>query len=75
VPYSALEKAPETSILIQNLSNSKAVAVLWFAATLVEEVGRTDSQSMKQLSLSLTLYLFYEENVLIEFPDTSFISE
>jgi hypothetical protein len=52
VPYSALENAPETSILIQNLPNAKTVAVFWFAATLVEEVGRTDSQSMKQLSLS-----------------------
>jgi hypothetical protein len=50
-PYSSLEEAPDTSILVQNISEDQAVAIFWFAATLVEEVGKTDSNSMKQLSL------------------------
>ena len=49
-PYQALEGAPETSTLIQNISSEKAVVAFWFAASLVEEVGKTDSNSMKQLS-------------------------
>lgn len=47
-PYSSLDDAPETEILRHNLSDAKAVAVFWVAATLVEEVGKTDSNSMKQ---------------------------
>ncbi|KAE9374892.1 ARM repeat-containing protein [Stipitochalara longipes BDJ] len=47
-PYSSLDDAPETAVLIQNLSDAKAVAVFWVAGTLVEEVGKTDSNSMKQ---------------------------
>jgi hypothetical protein len=46
--YKDLGDAPETAILAQNISNGKAVALLWFATTLVEEVGKTDSNSMKQ---------------------------
>jgi hypothetical protein len=55
-PYSSLEEAPDTTILVQNISEDQAVAIFWFAATLVEEVGKTDSNSMKQLSL-LVLFL------------------
>jgi hypothetical protein len=51
VPYDSLEEAPETSHLIQNINDEKATIVLWFASNLVEEVGKTDSNSMKQLSL------------------------
>jgi hypothetical protein len=47
-PYSSLAEAPETAVLVQNLTDAKAVAVFWVAATLVEEVGKTDSNSMKQ---------------------------
>jgi hypothetical protein len=56
-PYSSLEEAPDTTILVQNISEDQAVAIFWFAATLVEEVGKTDSNSMKQLSL-LVWFLF-----------------
>jgi hypothetical protein len=42
---------PETSQLIENITDEKATIVLWFASNLVEEVGKTDSSSMKQLSL------------------------
>jgi hypothetical protein len=49
LPYQDLEEAPETNLLIQNISNEKAVVAFWFAASLVEEVGKTDSNSMKQL--------------------------
>jgi len=52
--YSAVEEAPETSQLIENISDEEATVVLWFASSLVEEVGKTDSSSMKQLSLSYT---------------------
>ena len=50
VPYTSLDAAPETAVLIQNLSDDKAVAMFWIASTLVEEIGKTDSNSMKQLS-------------------------
>lgn len=52
VPYDGLEAAPETSQLIQNITDEKATIILWFASNLVEEVGKTDSNSMKQLSLA-----------------------
>ncbi|PQE11950.1 importin 13 protein [Rutstroemia sp. NJR-2017a BVV2] len=48
VPYRKLEDAPSTAVLSQNLTDDKSLAVLWFAATLVEEVGKTDRNSMKQ---------------------------
>jgi hypothetical protein len=50
VPYHSLAEAPDTPILIENLSGEKAIVIFWFAATLVDEVGKTDSSSMKQLS-------------------------
>jgi hypothetical protein len=50
LPYNSLDDAPDTATLIQNLSDAKAVAIFWIATTLVEEVGKTDSNSMKQLS-------------------------
>lgn len=60
VPYQSLAEAPDTPILIENLSHDKAIVIFWFAATLVDEVGKTDSSSMKQLSEfrapSLSLY-------------------
>lgn len=55
LPYSALDEAPEIAVLVQGLSDSKAVAIFWFAAILVEEVGKTDSSSMKQLSVHVGL--------------------
>ncbi|APA08045.1 hypothetical protein sscle_03g028150 [Sclerotinia sclerotiorum 1980 UF-70] len=48
VPYHKLEDAPSMEILAQSLSDDKNMAILWFSATLVEEVGKTDSNSMKQ---------------------------
>jgi hypothetical protein len=59
VPYSALDEAPDVAVLLQTLSNPKAVAIFWFAATLVEEVGKTDSNSMKQLSVQVVLVKFW----------------
>jgi hypothetical protein len=49
-PYGTIEESPETAFLIQNITANKAIIILWFAANLVEEVGKTDSSSMKQLS-------------------------
>ncbi|CZR59294.1 related to KAP122 Member of the karyopherin-beta family, nuclear import [Phialocephala subalpina] len=48
LPYDQLSAAPESSILVQNISNERAVAVFWFASTLVDEVGKMDSNNMKQ---------------------------
>ena len=60
VPYSAVENSQETKAMVENLANSQAhgpvpktVALFWFAATLVEEVGKTDSNSMKQFSQTI----------------------
>ncbi len=60
LPYSALDDAQETAALVEDISKSqangsvpKSVALFWFAASLVEEVGKTDSNSMKQLSQAL----------------------
>lgn len=52
LPYDQLSAAPETSLLIQNVSNEKAVAIFWFAATLVDEIGKMDSNNMKQFSFT-----------------------
>jgi hypothetical protein len=54
VPYESLGEAADTPLLIENLEHDKAIVVFWFAATLVEEVGKTDSSSMKQLSEPLS---------------------
>jgi hypothetical protein len=54
VPYQSVAGAPDTPILIENLSHDKALVIFWFAATLVDEVGKTDSSAMKQLSDFLT---------------------
>jgi hypothetical protein len=54
LPYGTLEESPETTLLIENITSEKATVVLWFASSLVEEVGKTDSSSMKQLSLIRT---------------------
>lgn len=48
VPYDQIDEAPETVSIIQSLTSEEAVAMLWFAGSLVEEVGKTDSNSMKQ---------------------------
>ena len=49
VPYDeALPESPDTAVLTAELSNETAIAILWFASSLVEEVGKTDSSLMKQ---------------------------
>ncbi|KAG9232755.1 armadillo-type protein [Amylocarpus encephaloides] len=48
MPYDSLGEAPDTQTLIQDIPDNNAVAIFWFATTLVEEVGKTDSNSMKQ---------------------------
>ena len=70
--YSAVEEAAETSQLIENISDEKATIILWFASSLVEEVGKTDSSSMKQLSLSHTPW---DESMLTRKLDTNFTKE
>ena len=50
MPYNAVAGAPDTPILIEGLSHEKAVVIFWFVATLVDEVGKTDSSAIKQLS-------------------------
>ena len=48
VPYQEACDAAEMITLIGSIPNSKALAMLWFTASLAEEVGKTDSNSMKQ---------------------------
>jgi len=49
VPYDdTLPENSDTAVLVAELSNEKATAILWFASSLVEEVGKTDSSLMKQ---------------------------
>ncbi|KAG4414230.1 hypothetical protein IFR04_012636 [Cadophora malorum] len=62
LPYAALGDSQETVAMVDNISNTKnsspvpkAVALFWFAATLVEEVGKTDSSSMKQHKFHLSV--------------------
>lgn len=47
-PYNELGDAPESTILVQNISSDKAVIIFWFISNLVEDVGKMDSNSMKQ---------------------------
>jgi len=64
VPYAdSLPGAPETAVLVNELSNDKAVAILWFASSLVEEIGKTDSSLMKQLSASTRPYRYRTDSL------------
>jgi hypothetical protein len=57
LPYEALGESPETTLLVQNMAPEKAIILFWFAANFVEEVGKTDSNSMKQLSLAFITFV------------------
>lgn len=60
MPYSeVMEEVPETAVMLQNMPSQKTVAILWFSGGLVEEVGKMDSNSMKQLSLPSILLVQY----------------
>jgi hypothetical protein len=48
LPHDALESTPESTILVQNMTSAQAIPLFWFASNLVEEVAKTDSNSMKQ---------------------------
>jgi hypothetical protein len=48
IPQEALSQAPPTLNMLEDMSSSKVVAALWFAISLVEEVGKTDSSNIKQ---------------------------
>ena len=61
VPYQALAEAPDTPILIENLPHDKAIVIFWFAETLVDEIGKTDSNAMKQLVLPFRTFLFHTD--------------
>ena len=50
LPYDSLAEAPDIQTIVRETPDHKAIAIFWFAGTLVEEVGKTDSNSMKQLS-------------------------
>lgn len=56
VPYDSLSEAPDTEALVREIPDNKTIAIFWFASTLVEEVGKTDSNSMKQLSFEFLPY-------------------
>lgn len=46
-PIEALDDALDTSVIVQNLEASKLKVAIWFATSLVEEVGKTDMNSIK----------------------------
>ncbi|RDL35074.1 ARM repeat-containing protein [Venustampulla echinocandica] len=48
IPYEALPDTLDTQALVSDIPNATAMAIFWFASSLVEEVGKTDSNSMKQ---------------------------
>lgn len=52
IPYDALPDGIDTQTLVGSIPDATAMAIFWFASSLVEEVGKTDSNSMKQLSHS-----------------------
>jgi hypothetical protein len=45
VPVDDLDDAPRVSAIAGQLSLNKLQAAIWFAATLVEDVGKTDMNS------------------------------
>ncbi len=47
LPVSNLSDAPQTATLVDSLDRSKVRAAMWFASTLVEDVGKTDMNSPK----------------------------
>ncbi|KAI6247276.1 Importin beta-like protein [Erysiphe necator] len=47
LPYIASDKTIDPGILIQTLSDTKAKVIFWFASNLVEDLSKTDSNSMK----------------------------
>ncbi|KAL2068336.1 hypothetical protein VTL71DRAFT_16434 [Oculimacula yallundae] len=62
LPYAAMDDSHDTNSMVETIStlearNSipKSMALFWFAATLVEEVGKTDSNSMKQNKFHLRM--------------------
>ncbi|EGO57809.1 hypothetical protein NEUTE1DRAFT_122164 [Neurospora tetrasperma FGSC 2508] len=48
-PIEALDDALETPIIANNLEISKLKVAVWFATSLVEEVGKTDMNSIKYI--------------------------
>ncbi|KAK3313452.1 armadillo-type protein [Apodospora peruviana] len=50
-PVEVLDEALQTSLLVGNLEPSKLKVAVWFATSLVEEVGKTDMNSTKYLNV------------------------
>lgn len=50
-PIEALDDALQTEILVNNLELSKLKVAIWFATSLVEEVGKTDMNSIKYVHI------------------------
>ena len=48
VPLTSIDQYPATPALVRALNKSQAVAALWFISTLVEDVGKTDSNNIRQ---------------------------
>ncbi|CCC13967.1 hypothetical protein SMACR_08088 [Sordaria macrospora] len=46
-PIEALDNALDTTIIVNSLEISKLKVAIWFATSLVEEVGKTDMNSIK----------------------------
>ena len=48
LPYQTIDAAPEVAHILERISDDQVVAMFWFAASLVDEVGKTDSNSLQQ---------------------------
>ncbi|KAI1001741.1 hypothetical protein K3495_g6463 [Podosphaera aphanis] len=47
LPYSSVDGSSDTNLLVQNISDRKSQVIFWFSSTLVEDVSKMDSNSMK----------------------------
>ncbi|KAK3692694.1 armadillo-type protein [Podospora appendiculata] len=50
-PVESLDDALQTNIIVGNLDRRKLTVAVWFATTLVEEVGKTDMNSPKYVQV------------------------
>jgi hypothetical protein len=48
LPYDSITEGLDVQVIVQDTPDTQATAIFWFASTLVDEVSKTDANSMKQ---------------------------
>ena len=48
VSTESLDQNPDILVLMDRLTGEKALAALWFSTAVAEEVGKTDSNNIRQ---------------------------